>query len=1108
MAALHKTASPSMRRRSKNPRRRSGRDDYDDDEVVEATHLGKTERTDWGTLGTRPEELPGGEGVGANIYDGISVYTTGRGAAPLGLSIIYGHYTLQNDGLKSKMDEAMVYDYDDEDREWKQAVEYEADSYLEASGYDNDDDNLIKQYYEDDEGKKVKKTDDEMQSEAEALAETAELQVRYEHTFPFEDRLYEEMDRRGVPPSVKERFLGFYIAPDDWGGASGDIDIPIMEEGEDEFMKMLDREYSGRVQSRDHLMPPELARAAYTIMEKQERESEDKVVNILVGALPVWAASKNIVDIREALTDNRWMRTIKQAIDSGVREMHNLDDLFQRKVHGQVDWASRAKAKEFAKAYLAIDDQIAWIKEHQSEIHPGIARILKGPMFRPYMGKKTSEKKKVVQMTVDMKKAKETARHNPEPSPTSEALRDYYFAFPNDPDIPINLLKAEGHGPEQLWQAAEELFINDEIDPSDLRAITGSIVTTPDPHVLVANPEPVDAPVKGTARERLTEALKHLEGVVIVAGRELSDEGGMYSPTDRYLAYLPRQGTVAAPAPTDEGSGPGPEMQEMFGKERAEHPDLPEEVIWQIVRDHMSAPRENPRHQPTGDAHVVATAFAQGKEKRGRLVHGYLRRDECMYRDTTWGRMAEEGGIVKTYYSAHEVMNTYLLWANPIAIMFKNDKGDDIISFGTCGWDTQLTKDRLNIIADRVAVERNGHRVLQQMQFYKKDNRIRCGIGNFTMVVPESPGYNDQVILDRDSIQRPFWVNLDADPDEELNRIMGQPIKPPDLETREVRETTLGRLQAKIDRIEDEIRGERERSKDWTSKSETIAGRLGREDEYRSLLEKRDKLFWRGNPSDEHMLVDEFDEEMRLNPSRIDQAMEQAAKDLFAKKDSWAPKDLPYVNVHKYRYRKSDGAQLLASRMAFHGRYVASVVADTQGSPILTFQTARLDNRRLTKLYGKIIEVGIKLGYEVLRGTRFVLTSGGHLVANYRGHYWTIQTDEPVPYDQRFNPAKYLWFDLGADPNHEAERILNIPARITIEEGETMEESPVMQIQAELDIIEGQIRDYRDRERDYTSSPIEVVKKLGLDAEYNRLTEARDQLFSRGNPCDGGARRW
>lgn len=1053
--------------------RRYRRDDEEDE--AESVPLGEVQHESWGILAQRPTK----EVSGTNqLY--LEVYlwdTSGSESSPLGVSLLFSEATISDSGLRMSHHEGMVFDNADEEREYQFALESEIESFLEMSTHDNDDDNIIKRFYKDDEGKKVEKTDEEMRDEAERLAEQSDLAYPARVILPIDEALEAKMRALGVPESVFKQFEGFYV---DYERGSYHEDsedgIGLIEQRDDIFLNMLIQDLRDRRHSYSGPMPIELAMAAGDILERQETDSAKEAVDVLAPIIPLWAASKNIAVIRDLLKEHPWMAKIKKAIDSGVTDMDALDDLFQTSERGESRYAYRDKAKEFAKACIAVDGQMAWIRRNRRLIHPNAAKKLKGRMFKPFLKTSTEGKEpEAKQMTVEMKAAKK-ARKNPEPPSIIQDLRDYYFAFPNDPDIPINLLKAEGHTSDELWQAATELFIGGEIEPPDLRGITASITTTPDPHVLVSNPETPSEPEGGTPRERLARALKNLEDVRIVEDRPATPAPvAIYSPTERYLAYSPAPVPVVKVPLEQTSDTVMAQEKEMFEKERAEHPDLPEEVIWQIVHDHMAAHRQNP-----GDkvATPVVEAFLDGEAKKGPMISPTgKRRDESVVMEilSKDGKQKLRQQRPDTY--PHAV--TYLVWENEIAALFPGREGHQIIAFANADWPTKLTQERLNLIASRMR-QRWGNAIMDNIRFYTEGKQTIMDIAGYKRRVPPRVGYfPDQP----DS--GALWIDLDADPEYEMTRLTGGPLPTPLPEAEEMPMPDIGRIQEQLDVIENEIRVYRIGAKDYSSKDTTIAAIIGKEQEYRDLVEQRDKLMW------------------RENPSRKDSVLMKAVDSLLDLRSSYyGPHKMPYTVVSK----TTVGVDNDLAKLVFDGENIATVWRDLSGQRLLTVYSGLATLDVATNAISKILEHAIQQGYRVLRGTRVMRTvvggTGGkeyRLELVYRGKRFHLPRSEPKLWAA--DPTRVLWFNLDADADEEAARILNLPIALMPMEQEEIEQTALGSVQLELDIIEGQIRDYRESSNDYTSSDPEVVKILGLDSEYNRLTAARDSEMWRGNPC-------
>jgi len=100
----------------------------------------------------------------------------------------------------------------------------------------------------------------------------------------------------------------------------------------------------------------------------------------------------------------------------------------------------------------------------------------------------------------------------------------------------------------------------------------------------------------------------------------------------------------------------------------------------------------------------------------------------------------------------------------------------------------------------------------------------------------------------------------------------------------------------------------------------------------------------------------------------------------------------------------------------------------------------------------------------------------------------------------RWMDGHETWLELSAEPMEEYDRVFRRP----IEAEEVLEIPTVATkletLQKAVDDIERDIRQLRTKERDFTSSNIEMAKRLGKLNEYEELLRQRDEHMWRGNP--------
>ena len=100
----------------------------------------------------------------------------------------------------------------------------------------------------------------------------------------------------------------------------------------------------------------------------------------------------------------------------------------------------------------------------------------------------------------------------------------------------------------------------------------------------------------------------------------------------------------------------------------------------------------------------------------------------------------------------------------------------------------------------------------------------------------------------------------------------------------------------------------------------------------------------------------------------------------------------------------------------------------------------------------------------------------------------------------RWMDGKQTWLELSADPMAEYNRVFRRP----IEAEEVPEirtsETKLDKLQAAIDDIERDIRQLRAKEHDFTSTNIEMARRVGKQNEYEELLRQRDEHMWRENP--------
>ena len=1013
------------------------------------------------------------------------------------VSLLSADITSDNDGtVEIHHHQDSLFDQDDADTDYEQWMSNEIESLLESGIIDV-------HRLDEDTGKKVAKTDEEMEEEARDIARDSECQASYQADLDIWDRAREMMDELAFPACIKKQAVGFYRmydGSDDDADYDSDADLADLTPGhrrihlhdpeDTAFLASFTHHYKRHYYRSPDMTdtPPEMSHALVGLTDRLARADEDEMVMRLLRIIPVWAANQSystVIGLHEE--HGSMLGRVKLAVEEGVRG-EPLEAIIQD---------TRKKAKEdaptFAKTYIRLLEQLNWIEKHPDMISDSVRAqadaMLKWKGAQGLPKESTKKSAKEHQMTVEMTRA----RANPG-NGFAEKLRDYYFAYGNDAEVPVTMLQQEGCSKEQLWNAAVELLVHEQIDGPDLRAITAAINLGPDYHVAVRNPPPEPK----TPREALEHALTRLDDVRIVADETPSDYSGVHYPSDKYSSYTPAPAPKMTPMPLKQTSDTEmAERAEMLERERREHPDLPDEVVRQIVDDHMS--RENP---VVGKADAVAGAFWKGIEARTSKTKGMP--GEVGVRD----KSIPFGGFDEEEEGGQSTGCSYELWGNEIARivqLWEEGRPKLWVAFSAAGWHTQLTKDRLNLIAStggELCEVLQGREMLKYLQFYIEKREIKVSWGSAVADLPDNIRGHSRETL---SEHKTFWLHLTADePEEEMTRAFGGPITLPD-EKRATKLPTipLERAQREIDYIEERIRKYRDEKRDYTNSNFWLAGAIGYGKEYDRALFKRDlllrkrDLLLRTNPGgpDYHMAVEE-------NPALSQAELVGACKDFFElrrKRDNVMRVDISTfsssfgqdnVESATLHYKDTPVARILRSGTSPRKEWRLHLQAPRDDIPV--------------GIYRQIAETGLSKGNQVLSGCWFRRAqrpdrTGIELI--YRGaktymlpHYW-YKVTRGVELD---------FFNLSALPEEEERRLMYLP--LDLGGGHEFSELPVLEmetLQRRLDEIEAAIRAWRTSNNDFRTPSVRIAEMLGKADEYDSILCEIDTSLREGGKTDG-----
>lgn len=1031
--------------------------------------------SEFGALGERPSY----QGLRKKCNEAIIIKT--NNSDPIGISIVYAMLDVDLNGdIGIQYQSCPLFNDEDETESYDAAIEREIEALLESGMFDD------REVEDEETGKKRPMTDAEKEEEARSAAENyPELDTPYE----VESNLWQVAKDNhrmlpGIPSSLLHSGLpqGFYTDAD-----SGDKnfeafdpahDIPLIDLVQIRFLEA-NMDWRGYPHGQQPWRRggwremPEMTLAFAEIIDAVNSMPLEEKADELNQLILVWQMNRRQAGLADMLSEDPALDTIVEAVLDG-----DLPEVVQKAVdeHGGPE-----SAHEFLKTVRTLRTELAWLKANPRLIHPLVRPTAELMFLNWKIAEKAASRTGPAQMTLEM----EATRMNPG-RPITERLKECYGAYGTDPEVLMAVLQHEGFGKEQLWDAAISLFTADEIDGPDLRAMTSAINLGPDSHMRVKNPKQPRKPEEGTPRERLAMALKNLDDVRIVASREMPAGASVYSPTERYLAHAPAPAPTI-PMPLKQTSDTDMAMRiEMFEKERREHPDLPEEVIWQIVDDHMGREsRDNPA-TVTKDVDSVLRAFWEREEKRT----GHIKAEHSMS-----GAEGVRDKVSIEHFDrvgAHVTTAVYELWDNEVARLHvvKDTVGHEpdrvLVSFCDAGYPTRLTHDRLNRLFTAglmVPMAQSSQALLRNLAVHgeKGESVISAGIGGegHTIHLPSAIGF--------EHIPHNRYFSLDLstdDPARELSRAFNVPLEidlaSEPYEYKKMPTHPLEKVQVSIESVKARIAEYRRASDDHESTDVDIAYAIGLGDEYTALVHERDI-------------------KLRENP-RAGVVSSVELNDIC--KSFWEQKSL---SIGRHRpisvELRTGSAGTLSSWLIYFGAIVATLVVErasdsTEKKVYLRLQTGQ---RRLThRIFRHVIETGIMHGWDVLRGIRFAPVDPAHpeiVEFWYRNkyRYQIPQTSIQVKRGEINAIALH-------DPD-EAARLTGIPIEIAGEEEYT--ELPIVPLeehQRKLERIEEAIMAYREEKEDFDGSPLDIATAIGMRDEYIQLLKERDRQL-RENPC-------
>ena len=812
---------------------------------------------------------------------------TGKWELPRGLALVkdktYGvdlfvEYVTVNLGPRGKMisiewDSGLLFDYRQMHDTEEEAVESEIESLLEET-------DIIPLEEKDDEGKMIKLTDEEREDRARDLANQSELEYGFEVLNELAQKIGD--DEQMQPMFLKQVYT--FWSEEGWRWESSPKkDIDWLQPGEEEFLETV-REATGRIIVEEGETPSTLKAYALAVRDIMDRLAGQDFMATFRKVIPIWS----------------YMRLKYQLKDKASREAMSPTKLEESKDR--------------------LNQMRYWLRAHKTEMHDAARRMLdKTEAAAPA----PRAAKKGKQMTVEMKRAKVKLMQNPDITDDladyyhavgtdPEVPVDWLMSQGATPEqiaeAADRLVKADRIDPPDYWAITAALHgadyhvgvargnptANGELAAHKklLKAVREKHGELPDEvddlfrrlkarHKGKTDSEIMDMvkdelglkkrknPLFKNAKEALKDALKRLTTIEVVEYKPY--EAPAPPPTlEQSLESLEK--TAREVVGEEEGKEDikavedlsaealTAEWKAMFEKEVREHPTLPPEVVKTIVDDHMkfktgldALGRTDDRENPSKQDKVIE-AFWKEEEARGPKVTPMTetgtmaeRRDEVTLGGERW---AEVGG---------ENIVNYLLWGNLIARLDRDENNHKTFGISTAGWDTVLTRDRLQGI---LSEGQKRHPILKKFDISKRQG-IRLYVSRkLRKIDPEKSWHThewEEVCPVPETMYRPtdipkgkmpkysVYIDLDATLKENLERLTGKAIKT----TLEEVPTDMGRLeevQAEIDAVESEILSWRSTNDDYTMEYLDVADRLGKRQRYEELLKQRDELMWRGNP--------------------------------------------------------------------------------------------------------------------------------------------------------------------------------------------------------------------------------------------------------------------
>ena len=387
------------------------------------------------------------------------------------------------------------------------------------------------------------------------------------------------------------------------------------------------------------------------------------------------------------------------------------------------------------------------------------------------------------------------------------------------------------------------------------------------------------------------------------------------------------------------------------------------------------------------------------------------------------------------------------------------------------------------------------------------------------------------------------WLELSTEPTAEYNRVFRRPIETEEVPEIRTTETELDAVQRGIDKIEGAVQTRRTKTGDLKSPAVQIARAIGKGKKYEQLLKRRDELMWRGNPKKRKRKGKKAKERPVLFIPDAEQLMLRAAAKAFWERRNYDNKDLHIkIQIHipaggqevdmAYFMDATIKGYTIAARFPTEKGHLLELVAPTTAHALadLTVYDWLLWYELLGRIiaYGRgtaerdilnylsVIKTGtepheknfIKIGIEP--DERFWLT---WLIPS--GVKDTAEVSKiPIPDDFTIRPYAFidegkhyewqypgfLFIDVEGDTYAEYDRLFRPAIEKAVVKELPVAETKLNKVQVMIDAIEIDIRALRAKERDFTSTNIEMARRVGKVNEYEELLKQRDEAMWRENP--------